>query len=88
MSDPLVPTALRRGHAQTVRDSSSNNKLNYILVIMNFLNPEGHQNPISGSKLTAILLKGWNLPNGIILVGQILTYLGSQVCSSNTFVIN
>ena len=26
-----------------------------------FLNPEGHQNPISGSEVTAILLKGFNL---------------------------
>jgi hypothetical protein len=31
-------------------------------VINNFLNPEGHQNSISGSKVTAILLKGWILP--------------------------
>ena len=27
---------------------------------MNFLNPEEHQNPISGSKVTVILLKGWH----------------------------
>ena len=31
-------------------------------MIKNFLNPEGHQNLISGSKVTAILLKGWILP--------------------------
>ena len=30
-------------------------------MIKNFLNPEGHQNPISGSKVMAILLKGWIL---------------------------
>ena len=30
----------------------------------NFLNPERHQNPISGSIVTAILLKGWILPIG------------------------
>ena len=29
-----------------------------------FLNPEGHQNRISGSKCTTILLKGWILPIG------------------------
>ena len=29
-----------------------------------FLNPKGHQNPISGSKDMAILLKGWILPIG------------------------
>ena len=33
-------------------------------VIKNFLNPEGHQNPISVSKLKAILLKGWIWPIG------------------------
>ena len=33
-------------------------------MIKDFLNPEGHQNPISGSKVTAILLKGWILPLG------------------------
>ena len=37
-----------------VRDSSSS----YKIVIKNFLNPEGHQNPSSGSKVTIILLKG------------------------------
>ena len=31
---------------------------------MNFLNPEGHQNPISDSKVTAILLKGWSFSGG------------------------
>ena len=33
-------------------------------MIQNFLNSEGHQNPISGSKVTAILLQGWILPIG------------------------
>jgi hypothetical protein len=33
-------------------------------VIKTFLNPEGHQNPINGSKVTAILLMGWILPVG------------------------
>ena len=51
-------------HAQTVRDSTSSYKIHYFKVIKNFLNPEGHQNPISGSKVTAILLKGWILPIG------------------------
>ena len=31
-------------------------------MIKNFLNPKGHQYPISGSKVTAILLKGLILP--------------------------
>ena len=33
-------------------------------MIKNFLNPEAHQNPINGSKVTAILLKGWISPIG------------------------
>ena len=31
------------------------------MVIQNFLNPQGHQNPIIGSEVTAILLRGWIL---------------------------
>ena len=42
LSDPLLPTALRRRHAQTVRDRSSNYKIDYIIVIKNFLNPKGN----------------------------------------------
>ena len=33
-------------------------------MIKKFLNPKGHQNHISGSKVTAILLKWWILPIG------------------------
>ena len=43
---------------------SSSYKIDYCIVIKNFLNPEGHQNPMSGSKVTPILLKGWILPIG------------------------
>ena len=64
MSLPFPPTPLRRGHAQTVRDSSSRYKIEYVIVIKNFLNPEGHQNPISGSKVTVFLLKGLIWPIG------------------------
>ena len=53
-----LPPSLHCRHAQTVRDSSSSYKIDYVIVIKNYINPEGHQNPISGSKFTAILLKG------------------------------
>ena len=33
-------------HAQTVGDSTSSYKIDYVIVIQNFLNPKGHQNPI------------------------------------------
>ena len=61
-SDPFPPTALQCRHAQTVRDSSSSYEIDYVIVINKFLNIEGHQNLIIGSKVTAIILKGWILP--------------------------
>ena len=39
-------------------------------MIKNFLNPKGHQNPIDGSKVTAILLRGWILPIGAASAGE------------------
>ena len=57
MSEPFPPKALLRRHAQTVIDSTSSYKIYYVIVIKNYLNPEGHQNAMSGSKVTAILLK-------------------------------
>ena len=38
--------------------------MDYIIVIKNFLNPEGHQNPIIGLKVIVILLKRRILPIG------------------------
>ena len=70
VSEPFPPTALRRRHAQTVRDRCSSYKIDSVIVIQNVLNPEGHQNPISGSKVTAILLKGWILPIGGASAGE------------------
>ena len=48
VSEPFPPTALWRRHAQTVRDSTSSYKTDYVIVIKNIQNPEGHQNPFSG----------------------------------------
>ena len=59
-----APRALRRRHAQTVRDRFSSYQIDYVIVILNFLNPEGHQNPISCSKVMVVLLKGW-----VLLIG-------------------
>ena len=41
-----------------VRESSSSYKIDDVIVIENFLNPEGHPNLISGSKVTAIITEG------------------------------
>ena len=35
------------------------------------LNPEGHQNRITGSKVTAILVKGYILPIGGVALGRV-----------------
>ena len=81
MSEPFPPTTSRR-HAQTVRDSSSSYKIDCVIVMKNFLNPEGHQNPISGSKVTAILLKGGILPIGGASAGEgLLLQPAQQACS-------
>ena len=45
--------------------------INYVLVMKNFLNPKGHQNRFSGSKVTAILLKGCILPIGGVASGRV-----------------
>ena len=56
-------------------------KIDYVIVIKNFLNPEGHQNPITGSKVTAILLKGRILPIGGASAGEGLhMQLAQQAC--------
>ena len=60
----LVKMGQSSRHAQTVKDNSSSYKIDYVIVIKTFPNPEWHQNCISGSKVTAILLKGWILPIG------------------------
>ena len=69
VTDPFPSTTLHRRHAQTVTDWSSSHKIDYVRVIKNF--PEGHQNPISCSKVTGILLKGWILPVGGVASGRV-----------------
>ena len=36
-----------------------------------YLNPEEHQNCISGSKVTVLLLKGFSLPIGGVALGRV-----------------
>ena len=45
-TDPVVPTALQLRHAPKVWDRSSSYKIDYVIVIQNFLNLEGNQSPI------------------------------------------
>ena len=71
LSNPFPPTALRRRQAETVKDGSSGYKIDYVVVIKHFLNLEGHQNPMSTSKVTAILLKGFIWPIGGVASGRV-----------------
>jgi hypothetical protein len=41
------------------------------MIIKKYLNPEDHQNTFSGSKVTAILLKGWIWPIGGVASGRV-----------------
>ena len=49
----------------------SSYEIEYVIVIKNCLNPEGHHSPISDSKVTAILLKGWIWPIGEVALGRV-----------------
>ena len=78
ISNPFPPTGLRRRHAQAVRYSNSSYKTDYVIVIKIFLHPKGHQNPISGSEVTVILLKGWILSIGGVSAGESLCLQPAQ----------
>ena len=55
---------LRRCHALTVADGALSHNIDYVTIFEKILNTEGHQNRITGSKVTQILLNGWILPIG------------------------
>ena len=54
--------SLRRKHALTVEDGDISHKIEYVTIFKEILNTEGHSNRITGSKVTAILLKGGLFP--------------------------
>ena len=56
--------SLRRPHAPMVRNGAFSYKIDYITIILEILNPEGHQNCINGSSVTAILLNECIFPIG------------------------
>ena len=56
--------SLWRRHALLVEDGAFRHKIDYVTIFENILNFEGHQNRMTGSGVTAILLYGWILPIG------------------------
>ena len=54
-----------------VQNDASSHKTNYIVILSDILNLEGHQNRFIGSQVTAILLSGWILRNGGASSGRV-----------------
>ena len=54
--------SLRRRHILTVADGAFSHQIDYVTIFKEILNPEGHPNRITGSKVTAILLNGGFCP--------------------------
>ena len=48
----------------TVADGAFSHKIDHVTIFQEILNLKGHPNCITGSKVKAILLKGWILPIG------------------------
>ena len=63
--------SLRRRHGLTVADGAFSQKIDHVIIFQEILNPKGHPNRITGSKVTAILLKGWILPIGGASSGRV-----------------
>ena len=47
-----------------VEDGAFSHKIDNVAIIKEILNLEGHQNHMTGSRVTAIFLNGWILPIG------------------------
>ena len=55
----------------TLADGAFSHKIDYVTIIKEILNPEGHTNRITGSEVLAILLNGWILPTGGASSGRV-----------------
>ena len=54
----FVKISVHLRHALLDGDGAFSNKIDYVTIFKEILNPEGHPNRITGSKVTAILLNG------------------------------
>ena len=62
-----------------VEDGAFSHKIDFATLFLEILNLEGHQNRITGSRVTAILLNGWILPIGGALAMEGLRSTGLPV---------
>ena len=63
--------SLRRRYALTVADGAFSHKIDYLPFFYEILNPKGHPNRITDSKVTVILLNGGFLPIGGASSGRV-----------------
>ena len=56
--------SLQRRHTLMVEDGTFSHKIDYVTIFRKILNLKGHQNRLTGLKVTEILLNGWILPIG------------------------
>ena len=54
-----------------VEDGAFSNKIDYVTICKEILNPEGYLNCLIGSKVTAILVNGGVLPSGGASLGRV-----------------
>jgi hypothetical protein len=77
---PLVKISLWRRHAIVVEDGGSRHKIDYVTIFQENLNLKRQPNRITGSKVSAILLKGGSLPIGGVTSGRVCWQLAKQAC--------
>ena len=63
-----------------VEDGAFSHKIDTKKNLVENLNLEGHLNCITGSKVTAILMKGWILPIGGVASGRVCAQPAKQAC--------
>ena len=63
-----------------IEDGASSHKLYNVTTFKEILNPKGHPNCITGSKVTAILLNGWILPVVGVANGRVCAQPAKQAC--------
>ena len=57
-----------------VEDSAFSHKIDYVEFFLEILILEGHQNCITCSRVTAILLNGWNFRGGGSAINQAIPF--------------
>ena len=56
--------SLQHRHAPMVGNGALGHKIDYFTILGEILNLEGHKNPITGLRVTAILVNAWIFPIG------------------------